>query len=97
LSRTGLSLQTVEYQDNAMTLSEQIKDVFMRELAIPVDEFSSDLRYGDAAEWDSTTHMIIVLALEERFTVGFDSEEIPTLTSVQAIEDALRRKGVVDA
>jgi acyl carrier protein len=79
-----------------MPIIEQISEVFARELGVTADEFDIDLRYGDLPEWDSMTHMNIVVALEVRFAITFNSEEIPGLSSIRAIESALRRKGVVD-
>jgi acyl carrier protein len=79
-----------------MSLLESIRDIFAAELGLPSDEFRSDLKYGETPEWDSASHMIIVLALEERFEIAFESDEIVMLSSVGAIEAALREKGAVD-
>jgi acyl carrier protein len=79
-----------------MTLLDQIKEVFKFELGLPEEEFSEDLKYRGAPEWDSASHMVIVLALEERFGVTFESEEVVTMSSVRAIEKALRNKGLAD-
>ena len=77
-----------------MTLIDQIQDVFLIELGIPPEEFSSALAYGAIPEWDSASHMVIVTALEERFGIMFESEELVELSTVARIEDALRAKGV---
>ncbi len=41
--------------------------------------------------WDSVRHISLIVALEERFGVTFDIDEIPALNSVQAISEALAR------
>jgi acyl carrier protein len=77
-----------------MTLLEQIQAVFLVELGIPADDFSPALAYGAIPEWDSSSHMVIVLALEERFNIMFDPDEVVELSTVGRIEDALRAKGI---
>ncbi len=37
-------------------------------------------------------HLNLVLAMEQKFGMTFDSEEIPQLTSVQAIAEAVAAK-----
>jgi acyl carrier protein len=41
--------------------------------------------------WDSVRHLRLILALEERFGVTLDADEIPSLNSVRAILAFLRR------
>jgi len=43
--------------------------------------------------WNSVRHVELVVALEERFDCMFDPEEVPELTSLQRIEEILRRHG----
>jgi len=43
--------------------------------------------------WNSVRHVELVVALEERFGCMFDPEEVPELTSLQRIEEILRRHG----
>lgn len=73
---------------------EAVKRVFEDELGIQGDVFSPDLSYNGVPEWDSASHMVIILALEERFGLEFDSDEIVTLTSVEHIVNALKAKQV---
>ncbi|WP_372916969.1 acyl carrier protein [Sandarakinorhabdus sp.] len=79
-----------------MTLIDQIRDVFLTELGIPPEDFSPGLAYGAVPEWDSASHMVIVTALEERFGIMFESEELVELSTVARIEQALREKGISD-
>jgi acyl carrier protein len=41
--------------------------------------------------WDSVRHLRLILALEERFGVTLDADEIPSLNSVRAIVAVLGR------
>jgi acyl carrier protein len=45
------------------------------------------------ASWDSVRHLTLITALEERFNVNFDADQMMQLTSVSAIVEALRRLG----
>jgi acyl carrier protein len=46
----------------------------------------------DTPEWDSITHMSLVLALESRFSVEFTGDEIGELTSISKIYEILSVK-----
>lgn len=46
----------------------------------------------DTPEWDSITHMSLVLALESRFSVEFTGDEIGELTSISKIYKILTEK-----
>jgi acyl carrier protein len=44
--------------------------------------------------WDSLRHLNLILALEEKFGVTFEAEEIPELVSVRVIAKALESRNV---
>ena len=76
-----------------MTISESVAEVFTLELNVPSEEIRPSLKYGEIPEWDSNSHMVLITALEERFGIEFDSDEIVEMTSVEAITSALEAKG----
>jgi acyl carrier protein len=43
--------------------------------------------------WDSVRHLTLITAIEERFNVTFDADQLMELTSVAAILEALRKSG----
>lgn len=45
--------------------------------------------------WDSLRHLELMLELEMSFGIRIPTEQVPELTSVEAIEDALREHGAV--
>lgn len=77
-----------------MSLENQIKQVVSTEFGIPLEDVGSDLKYGEAPEWDSASHMVLVIALEETFGIEFDPDEIVSLTSLGQIQEALTAKGI---
>jgi acyl carrier protein len=75
-------------------MSGVVRDVFVNELGLEPSLFHPELAYNSVPEWDSASHMVMVVALEERLGIEFDSDEIVTLTSVSKIIDVLASKGV---
>ena len=65
-----------------------LADVF----SVSLDEVSINASPETVENWDSIMHVNLVLALEQRFSVEFDVEEIPRLVSVQAIGETIERK-----
>ena len=43
--------------------------------------------------WDSEKHVELVVALEERFGVMFEADEVPELTSLEQMEAIIARHG----
>jgi acyl carrier protein len=73
---------------------DDLKKVFVDELGIDEASFSEELSYNSISEWDSASHMVIIVSLEQRYDVSFDSDEIIEATSVAKLRDILRTKGV---
>jgi acyl carrier protein len=74
------------------SLSEIVRQVFTDELGVGPEIFNQDLTYNSIPEWDSASHMVMVVALEEKLGIEFDSDEIVTLTSVRKIVEALESR-----
>ncbi len=70
-------------------MREELRQVLLDVLEVPSIAESDSVE--TIAAWDSVRHLSLVMALEERFDIMFDAEEIPALTSVGAIEQALAR------
>jgi len=75
-----------------MTTIEEITPVF-REV---FDDDSISLTRGttadDVEEWDSLTHMNLVIALELKFKIKFALGELQTLKNVGEMLDLINRK-----
>ena len=67
----------------------------LREILTNVLEVKS-ISEQDSAEtiatWDSVRHLTLITAIEERFDIIFDADQMLALTSVSAIVDALGRQ-----
>ena len=71
-----------------------LQDIFTKEIGIKSEYFVDDLTYNSIPEWDSASHMSIILAIEERFGVTLESDDIVAMTSVRKIIRVLEDKGV---
>jgi acyl carrier protein len=67
-------------------LTEVIKNV------LDVDSVSDDDSMQTIKSWDSLRHLNLVMAIEERFGITFDPDEIPELTSVRKISESIRNR-----
>jgi acyl carrier protein len=65
-------------------LTEVMKNV------LDVDSVSDDDSMETIKSWDSLRHLNLVMAIEERFGITFDPDEIPELTSVWKISETIR-------
>lgn len=58
-----------------------LADVF----AVPQQEISPELQFGDLPEWDSLGHMDLMMRLEEEYGLEVTADRIAELVSVPAI------------
>ncbi len=71
-----------------------LAEVVNRILKVPVDTITPTLSQQNTSSWDSLRHLHLMLSIEERCGVRFSSDELPRLTSVGVIQEALERHGV---
>ena len=67
---------------------QTVAEVFL----IDPEQVSTESSTESISAWDSIGHLNLVLALEQKFEVNFDPDQIPQLTSVQAIAEAVAAK-----
>jgi acyl carrier protein len=71
-----------------------LKEIFIKELGLKPGDFQDDLTYNSVPEWDSASHMSMILAVEEKFDLALESDDIVSMTSVGKILTILESKGV---
>jgi acyl carrier protein len=73
--------------------SAEIRDVMSQTFAnSKIPDLIDDLKIGDLVEWDSLGNFNFLLALEERFGVHFDLEQIANLKSIRDMRAAIEAK-----
>ena len=75
-------------------LRNTLAEIFTRELNLSPTEFSDELAYNAIPEWDLASHMSLVLAIEEKFDIALESDDIVQMTSVGKIIRILSEKGI---
>lgn len=73
-----------------MTLEIIVSEIFGLDAAVVKDE----LAFRQIPDWDSMSHMLLIVRLEEDFNVLLDGEEIANMTSVGTARQILRSRGV---
>ena len=69
-------------------LQKVMRQVFQLEESYDV----SDAQAGSLAEWNSIGHMQLVVALEEHFSVTFDSSEIASALNFEKLLSVIQSK-----
>lgn len=72
-------------------LADAVASVF----AVPPGILTSATGPDQIEAWDSLGHLQLIMEIEQRFGIRFHIDEIPKLTSLAAIEEALRSKGAL--
>ena len=77
-----------------MTNIELYKKVFISSLDFKEDQFRDDLKYQDIDEWDSIGHMSLISALEENFSINFETDDIIAYDSYNKGIEILKKYNV---
>lgn len=74
-----------------MPLEEIIADVF----SIPQSSVLDSLPFEDIPSWDSMSHMLFIVRLEETYLVKFTGDQIADLRTVADTRAALISNGAI--
>ncbi|MGD8622756.1 MAG: acyl carrier protein [Anaerolineales bacterium] len=67
-------------------MRDRIKEVMANSFDIPLSDITDDAEINSIANWDSLSHMILMLELEAEFSVTIPTEKIASLLSLDQIE-----------
>ena len=73
---------------------EKLKDIIVDVMGCNPDEITMDTTFVDDLGADSLDLFELVMALEEEYNVEIPSEDLEKLTTVGAVMDYLKSKGV---
>ena len=65
--------------------------VLANTLKVNPDAISDNASQLDLSEWDSVRHMNVVLGLENDFDIEFEDAELPKLTSLPMLIEAVEK------
>ncbi len=70
----------------------QVQDVFREELEVDDLVLTDETTADDVEEWDSLSHVQLVVALEKSFGIKFTSREILSWNNVGDLIDCIEKK-----
>ena len=73
-------------------LDSRLVETVSRTLGIEKGSVAAETSSENTAGWDSVGHLNLILEVEETFGVHFTSEEIPLLTSVGRLQEAVKAR-----
>ena len=60
---------------------QKYKKIFVKSLSIENGKFSENLKYNEIPEWDSIGHMTLVSAIEDKFNISLETDDIIDFSS----------------
>jgi acyl carrier protein len=78
-------------QTLAQQNEEKLRQVFAEVLNLPLSEITDAIAYDQTKGWDSIAHMNLVAALDARFDIMLDTDDIVDMSSYGKAKLILRR------
>ena len=75
-----------------LDLEDRLTDVFRNAFDQEDLKLTRDMTSTDVEEWDSLSHVNLIVAVEKEFGVRFTTPEIAGLQNVGELMDAIQRK-----
>ena len=73
-------------------IENKVKKILASALRLELTEIKDEMKMSERSEWDSLSHMEIIVALEEELNVSFSLDEIVEMNSVARILSASMEK-----
>ena len=73
-------------------ISKQVRQISADIFRVSVDQITPETSPETIENWDSVQHLNLVLALEERFGIQFEPEEMDGMKSIAEIVELVARK-----
>ena len=74
-----------------MSSDRAYQNVFIQSLSINKDKFNNEIKYNDIPEWDSIGHMTLMSALEEKFDITLETDDIVDFSSYIKGKEILKK------
>ena len=79
-----------------MTTEDIVASAFRAAFELPDDTDVTSLEYRGHPSWDSVGHMVLVMALEERFDAMLDAQEIVDMSDFRKAVQIMARYAKAD-
>jgi len=70
---------------------EELRAVFVEELGIDQKMVADTLEYNTLAEWDSIAHMRLIVAIETKFDIMIDTDDVIEMSSFKVAVDIVNK------
>ena len=74
-----------------MNNKDVLKKLFIESLSIEKKDFTESLEYNSIPQWDSIGHMTLVAAIEEKFNITIDTDDIVDFSSFKKGIETLKK------
>lgn len=71
--------------------SDIYREAFISSLSIDPKNFSEELKYNEIEEWDSIGHMTLIAAIEEKFEISIETDDIVDFSSFKKGKEILKK------
>ncbi|MGA2234462.1 MAG: acyl carrier protein [Terriglobales bacterium] len=71
---------------------EEVRNVASDIFRIPADKITAESSPETIENWDSTHHLNLVLAIEEKFGVRFEPEDIEQMKNIGAVATLVEKR-----
>jgi len=77
------------------TVQGRVQEIAATLFNVPVDTVSLASSSSTIENWDSMGHLMLVLELEQQFSVQLAPEDVEKITDIKSVVDLLKSKGTV--
>tara|TARA_B100000686_G_C16129800_1_gene636782 strand:+ start:150 stop:389 length:240 start_codon:yes stop_codon:yes gene_type:complete len=74
-----------------MNNKDILKNIFVESLSLEKKDFTENLEYNSIPQWDSIGHMTLVAAIEEKFNITIDTDDIVDFSSFKKGMEILKK------
>ncbi|MCB9188192.1 MAG: acyl carrier protein [Flavobacteriales bacterium] len=72
-------------------MEEKINQVLVSTLKVTTEQAGQDLTMDDVNNWDSLTHMNLIVAIEDEFGIEMSGDDIAEMISFDAIKKTVAK------
>jgi acyl carrier protein len=69
----------------------KINQILADILKISIEDSKNNLAMSDVANWDSLTHMNLIVTIEEAFNIELTGDEIAEMTTFDQIREVIQK------